>query len=182
MPGSTSFRWVIAAFLFVAAPLLSPAGVTAESGPALHPGAIELGVSGSLTSVEGVTTGLIALRGGYLFGRLQGVGEVEWVSAFSHVSSLDTWDLEAIISWHYRVGDSGNYPFASIGGGLRHESVGSFGLTRYPVGFGVGLKTLIGPEGGIRVEYQFRRVLNDTVSNVNEHRVLLGISLFFLNR
>jgi len=49
------------------------------------------------------------------------------------------------------------------------------------VGFGVGFKTLIGPAGGLRVEYQFRRVLDDPVEDVSEHQLLLGVSLFFLN-
>ena len=109
------------------------------------------------------------------------MGEAEVKTGFAHVRSLDSWDLEGIVSWNYRIGDTGNYAYGSVGGGLRHESVGSFNLTRYPLGFGLGFRALVARAAGIRIEYQFRRILNDPVSDFSEHQILLGVSLFFNN-
>ena len=122
------------------------------------------------------------MRGGLLRGVLGGLGEVEAKVAYSHVSSLDAWDLEGIVSWLYRLGESGHYGYASVGGGVRHESIGSFGATRYPLGFGVGVRSLIAQPAGVRLEYQFRRILNDPIADFSEHQVLIGVSLFLRNK
>ena len=64
---------------------------------------------------------------------------------------------------------------------LRREDVGSFGHTRYPVGFSVGARGLVGQRGGLRVEYRYGYVLNDPVSNFSEHQVRIGVALYFRN-
>ena len=180
LDGNMWLRWaglLVAAFLAVPA----AAALAQQGEPSLRSGAVELGLSGSFVSVEGVATSALVLRGGYFIEVPGGVGEIEAKGSFLHVSSLDAVDLEAVVSWNYRVAESGNYAFVSLGGGIRRESVGSFGLTRYPLGFGAGWRSLIGRRAGIRAEYQFRRILNDPVSDVSEHQVLLGLSVFFRN-
>ena len=81
------------------------------------------------------------------------------------MSSLDVYDLGIQGTWQRRLGQTGNYPFVGLGVGVRSEDIGSFRQTRYPVGFGLGLRTLFGQRAAIRVEYAFRRIMNDPVAD-----------------
>jgi len=161
-----------------------PAVAQVESlqAPSLFPGAIEVGGMGSLTTVEGVASGAFGLRAGMFFFAPLGLLEAEVGTSYRHVSSRNIFDAELAASWQLRLRASGTYPFVSVGGGVRHEEVGSFGATRYPLGVGVGARALLSPRVAVRAEYQYRRVLNDPVSDFNEHQVLLGLSVFFRNR
>lgn len=151
----------------------------------LHRGAIEVGLAGSLVSVEGSTRTTLALRGGSFVGAPSGVAgglagfEVE--VGYNHQRALDTVDIEGNVSWQRAVGAGHLYPFASIGGGLRQEHLGSFSQARYPLGFALGLRTLFGARAAVRVEYRYRRVLNDPIADFTEHRALTGISLLLRN-
>ena len=82
----------------LAAPRIARAGEPTVQAPSLHPGAIELGVSGAMSAVEGSTRGTALVR----FGRFQhlgpGLAEIEGEVAYSHVSSLDALGFEATIS------------------------------------------------------------------------------------
>jgi hypothetical protein len=166
--------------VFAAAPALAQHN-TARKPPTIDSGAIELGVDGSMTTTEGITRGMIRVRGGAFRAMLDGLGGLELETGYRHVSSLDGLDLEVVASWQKRFQQTGNYPFVSVGGGLRHEDIGSFSQTLYPLGFSVGVRSLLGQRGGFRVEYRFRRILNDPSSDFSEHRVLVGLSVFFRN-
>jgi len=77
------------------APGVSAAAETLAVVPALHAGAIELGVSGALTAVEGSTHATALVRAGR-FSRLgDGLVAFEGEVSYSHVSSLDLLGLEA---------------------------------------------------------------------------------------
>jgi hypothetical protein len=155
---------------------------TPGDAPALRSGAIELGLAGSLVTVEGIVSGSGTVRGGVFKKIFGGLGAFEADAGYTHVSSLDELELEGAVSWQRRVGATSNYPYVSVGGGIRYMEVGSFDRTRYPFGFGLGLRSLLGKRAGVRVEYRFRRVMNDPVSNFSEHRLMLGLSVFFRNQ
>jgi opacity protein-like surface antigen len=116
------------------------------------------------------------------FSAAVGLLGAEASTSFRHISSRNIFDAELVASWQVRLRATGNYPFVSVGGGVRHEDVGSFGATRYPLGAGAGLRALLSSRVAVRAEYQYRRVLNDPVGDFNEHQVLLGLSVFFHNR
>ena len=153
-----------------------------ESPTALNAGAVEFGGFGSLTTVEGITNGSLGLRGGTFFDFLTGLLGAELGTSFKHVSSQDVFDIETQVSWQKRLRDTSNYPFIAVAAGLRHEEIGSFGSTRYPVGLGIGLRALLGKRSAARFEYQYRRVLNDPIRNFNEHQFIFGLSVFFRNQ
>jgi hypothetical protein len=69
----------------------------------------------------------------------------------------------------------------SAGGGVRYEEIGSFSQVLYPVGLSVGVRSLFGPRSAMRVEYRFRRILNDPSADFSEHSVMIGLSVFFRN-
>jgi hypothetical protein len=163
--------------------LVAPIAVLAQDSPApsLNTGAIEVGVDAAMTTTEGITNGLVILRGGFFYDALGGLGGVELAGGYQHVSSLDATDLEALLSWQKKFRQTGNYPFISVGGGLRHEDIGSFSQTLYPLGFSIGIRSLLGQRGGFRVEYRFRRIFNDPSADYSEHHLSVGVSVYFRN-
>ncbi len=170
--------------VLAAGPLQASQVADNDSGPQksfIRPGVIETGAAGSLVSVEGVSAGDISLRGGIFTGLLPGLIEVEFSASFMHVSSLDEFSLEGFLGLHRQIGKSRNYFFASFGGGLRYEDIGSFDHTRYTLGIGTGFKCNLVERAGIRVEYQMRRILNDPIANYSEHKIMAGLSIFFRN-
>ncbi|MFQ5511133.1 MAG: hypothetical protein ACE5EO_04725 [Candidatus Krumholzibacteriia bacterium] len=189
--------WVVDALRCTArsglALLLAVAGITGEAcaqapdmaqaaPPAvLHPGAVELGIAGTLITVEGITTGAVVVRGGLFRTAAAGLGGVELAASYRHVSSLDEAGIEGMITWQRRLGTSATYPFVALAGGWRHEEIGSFGQSRYPAGFGIGARSLLGQRSALRVEYQFRRVLGDPIADFSEHQIIVGLSVFFRN-
>lgn len=172
--------FVILTFVPMSAKAL-PGSADTSLVPSLKSGAIEAGFSGSLNVVEGISNASAAVRGGTFFGLLNGLAGAELEVAYSHVNSLDVIDLQGFLTWQRKLGKSAVYPFVAVGGGLRQEFIGSFQLSRYPIGFGAGLRTLITQSSAIRVEYKLKRILNDPVSNFTEHQVRFGISIIFRN-
>jgi hypothetical protein len=170
---------LIGAVLFVASSWAQTDGPA--DLPTIRSGAIEIGVAGALATVEGIVNASLDGRGGYFRDGLGGLLGAEIVASYRHLSSLDAFGLEGAVSWQRRAGRSGNYPFVTVGGGIRHEMVGSFGQSRYPLGFGVGLRSLFGQRAAVRVQYQFRQILNDPVADFSEHRLVLGLSIFVRN-
>ena len=168
---------LLATVVLFAAPTVGLGAPTAR----LRPGAVEIGFAGALASVEGVTHATLALRGGGFRGAWSGLTGFEAELGYNHQRALDTVDLAGSVSWQRAVGANPIYPFASIGGGLRQERLGSFSQARYPVGFGLGLRALFGERAAVRIEYRCRRVLNDPVADFTEHQALTGISLLFRN-
>jgi hypothetical protein len=150
--------------------------------PAIESGAIEAGIDGAMTTTEGITNGAVLLRVGIFRAALGGLAGVELNGGYRHISSLNATDLEAVVSWQKRFRRTGSYPYVSVGGGLRHEDIGSFAQTLYPFGFSVGVRTLLGQRAGFRAEYRLRRVFNDPSSDFSEHRLMVGLSIFFRNQ
>jgi hypothetical protein len=134
-----------------------------------------------MTTVEGITSGTFLVNGSYFFRAAKGLIGLGAGFGFHSIEDLSETDLEGIVSWQGRFNDTSTYPYLSVGGGLRHEEIGSFGQNRYPLGFGLGVRTLLGQRGGVRVEYRFRRILNDPSSDFSEHRVMLGLAVYFRN-
>ena len=167
--------------VLVAMPCLALAQDAPHNTPTLNAGAIELGVGGTMTTTEGITRGAVVLRGGWFYRGFGGLGGIEINGGYRHVSSLDATDIGFDVSWQKRFRGTGNYPFVAVGGGLRHEDIGSFAQTLYPLGFSLGVRSLLGQRGGFRVEYRFQRIFNDPSANFTEHRLLVGLSVFFEN-
>lgn len=168
-----------AALLAVMTMVSSP--VASEENPRLRAGAIEIGVAGALTSVEGSTRSTLALRGGSFLHVFSGLGGLEAEVGYHHERSLNALDAEGAVSWQRAVAGGGLYPFVAIGGGVREEKLGSFSQARYPVGFALGARLLASSHAALHLEYRYRRLLHDPVANFTEHQVLTGISLLLRN-
>ena len=152
-----------------------------SSAPYLRAGAIELGLSGSITVIEGISRAAVTVRTGTFTQVPGGLAGIEMELSYSHVSSLDWIDLQGNLSLQRAWGQSSAYPYIALGGGLRQEWLGSFRQVRYPVGFNLGLRALVGQQAALRAEYKFRRILHDPVSNFSEHQLVVGLSIFFKN-
>ena len=182
MPGASVWKGnyivVLLAVLGVA-----PLAANASAEPAtLNSGAVELGLSGRITTVEGITSGTAMLSTGYFVGILGGLTGFEVTAGYRHISSLDEIDLQAAVSWQKRLGKGSAYPFLSVGGGIRHEEIGSFSQSRYPLGMSVGVRVLAGQRVAFRIEYQYRRIMGDAISDFDESQIVFGISIFFRNQ
>jgi hypothetical protein len=162
--------------------LLLPPPVHAQRLGLLAPGAIELGASGAVTRVEGLTHASVALRCGSFLGIGSGLAGIEGELSYAHVSGLDELGVEAALSWQRPVARGAAYPYAALAWGLRQEWLGSFREVRYPLGGTLGLRTLLGRRAATRVEYRYRRVLGDPVADFSEHELRLGLSVLFRNR
>ena len=177
---TTHKRWlhvaVLAGLVFA-----GPAAAQDDAPPTLHTGAVELGVAATLATIEGITTGAVVVRGGLFRKLFSGLGGIEVGASYRHISSLDENGLEGMLSWQHRLGRSSSYPFLSVAGGWRREEIGSFSQSRYPVGFGLGVRSLFGQRSALRAEYQFRRVLGDPVADFSESQIIVGLSIFFRN-
>jgi len=148
---------------------------------ALKSGAVELGLAGSMTIVEGSTRITLAARTGIFKSAWRGLLGFETELAYSHVNALNWLDWEGLLSWQQALKKSSIYPFVALGGGLRQEHLGSFSQVRYPLGLNLGTRTLLTPQAAIRVEYKFRRILHDPVANFSEHHIVVGLAIFFKN-
>ena len=152
----------------------------AES-PSLTPGAIECGLSGALTVVEGNTRGSIALDGSWFWKAPGGLAITTAEVGYSHVSDLDLMDIGVQAGWTRRAGSTSLFPVVALAGGVRQEWIGSFADARYPVGFNAGARALVSQRADIRIEYRLRRVLNDPVADFTEHEIRVGLALLFRN-
>ena len=149
--------------------------------PSIRAGAIELGLSGSLTTVAGSSTVTISTRSGTFVRAAAGLAGLEAELAYSHVQSLDRLDVQVYLSWQRPPGKTPLYPYVAMGGGIRQEWIGSFKQVRYPVGLSLGLRALVSQRVAFRTDYRFLRLLNDPVSNFSEHQITIGLSVFFRN-
>src|SRR5258708_4447724 len=141
---------------------------TARLTPRLHPGAIEVNLSGSMVAIEGTSRYDLAIRSGVFFEAPAGLGGAGLVIGYSHVRALDLLALLVSASWQRAFWDSPVYPFIAIGGGIRQEWLGSFEQVRYPVGASAGFRILLSPQAAFRTDYRLRRVLNDPVRDFTE--------------
>ena len=149
--------------------------------PAIRSGAVELGIAGSLTAVEGLARVSLMLRAGTFrsIGGLLSGAEVE--AGYSYTNALGAVDLQGSISLTGAAGGGIVWPYVAIAGGIRQEWLGSFSQVRYPIGCDIGMRLLLSDGAAVRTGYRFRRVLNDPVSTYSEHQILLGISLLVEN-
>ena len=164
----------------IAAVVLTGAAAAAEA-PRLRAGAIEVGLSGSLTSVEGSRRSILALRAGSFLRAFSGLAVFEAEVGYHHQRSLDEVELQGAVAWQHALGRSAIHPFVALGGGVRQEWLGSFSEARYPVGFALGVRALFDVRAAMRVEYRYRRVFRDPVADFTEHEALVGLSLLFRN-
>jgi hypothetical protein len=160
--------------------LCGPLHVNAQTARIL-PKAIEAGIDASMITTEGIAQGTVRVRGGSFVKAIGGLAGLELSGGYRHLSSLDAVDAEACVSWQESFRGTSNYPYVCVGGGVRYEDIGSFSQVLYPVGIGLGVRSLFGPRSALRVEYRVRRVLNDPVADFSEHSIMIGLSVFFMN-
>jgi len=180
---SCRITWVIIFFHITIAFTQNVFAQSSDSSAALviKSGAIELGLAGSLTSVEGGSKTTLAIRAGVFKSAPRGLWGIETVITFSHINALDRLDWEALLSWQRKIRHGSVYPFLAFGGGLRQEHLGSFSQARYPLGLNFGIRVLLAPQAALRVEYKFRRILHDPVANFSEQHLVVGLSIFLGN-
>jgi len=171
----------VALALLVALAHSAPAQCAEQRSGLLRAGAIELGVAGSATRIEGVTRGSAAVRCGSFLTARSGLAGIEGELNYAHVGGLDALGLEANLSWQRAMSGGAAYPYLALAWGIRQEWLGSFREVRYPLGATLGLRTMLGRRAATRIEYRFRRVLGDPVADFNEHELRLGLSVFFGN-
>jgi hypothetical protein len=170
-----------AAMILAVAVVSWPRLSDASDGHALRAGAVEVGASGSFTSVEGTSSAALGLHAGYFVPVARERLRLRLGCAYSRVSELDRLDFFAAAHLLHRVASSSAYPYVGAVAGLRQEWIGSFSQSRYPVGFDAGMTALLGASAAFGVAYEFRRSLDDPVSDYNEHRVVFGLSVLFRN-
>lgn len=151
------------------------------AAPEILPFAWEVGVSAAATRVEKTTASTVVLRAGRFLPAGDGRAIVEGELDYVHLGPLDELEAGASLGWlaHPRPGPF--FPFVALAGGVRQEWLGSFRLARYPAGVNFGVRWLAGPDALVRVEYRWRRVLNDPVADFDEHQILSGVSLLLGN-
>lgn len=153
-----------------------------ETLPSLRNGAIILGLGGTLTATDDITTMALGLRLSQIWHKIGDgmfAGEVEM--DYAHVRSADQLTLLGRISWQQPLENSPIHLIFSAGSGIRQEWVGSFQKHWYPLEGAVAMRTMISRKSAIRFSYRFTRLFNAATSNFNEHRLVLGISLFLRN-
>jgi hypothetical protein len=159
---------------------VAPSG--ADDGRRVTSGAVGVGANGSFASVEGASSGSAGLEVAS-YQMTSGVILRYAASAdFMHVSDLDQLGIEGHVGVMRGVGRSSAYPFVALSAGVRQEWVGSFRHSRFPLGIDVGMMILASNTAALDVAYEFRRLVDDPVSDFNEHRLTLGVSILFRNQ
>lgn len=159
-------------------PLHCPAEPDSTAAFRLRTGTVEIGLSGALSAIDGNTSLTVMLRSAYFIEVIGRLWAFEGATAYTHVASLDRWDLLATFSVQLPVKAISAVGFAGFQAGLRQEWLGSFSQARYPVGVAGGVKFFLTPAAAFRLDYSFRRFLHDPVQDFNEQQILLGISIF----
>jgi hypothetical protein len=154
---------------------------TSTTVPAILPGAIELGLAGSLTAVDAVASASLTLRSGSFLRSPSGLVGYELDLFYAHVNLYDQLGLEGRLTWNLPLHGATTLPYVVIGGGLRQEWIGSFSQIRFPAGGGLGFRAMMGRDVAFRCEYIMQRILGDPIQDYNEHRIELGISLLLEN-
>lgn len=180
-PGAMAIRLTPAAMALsmVVACTLLPAGLAAA--PTIRPGAVEIGLSGAVTVVEGSSRGSAAVDGSFFLRVPGGLACGGLEVAYAHVRSLDLLDLGAQLAWTRAAGATSLYPFIALVGALRQEWIGSFAETRYPVGVDLGIRALVAASVNVRVQYRIQRVLSDPVADYTEQELRVGVAVLLRN-
>lgn len=162
--------------------VLVPRPSLGDAGHELRAGAVEAAVNGSFTKIEGSSSGTMGLAGGYI-ARVGPVAlRVRGGFGYARVAELDRIDFYGAAHVLRRIASSSAYPYVGVAGGVRQEWVGSFSQSRYPVGIDAGVTALVSETAAVGIGYEFKRILDDPVSNYDEHRVVFGLSILFRNR
>ncbi|MFN8178098.1 MAG: hypothetical protein U0167_09220 [bacterium] len=165
-----------------AAALAAPARAVEPAPPCtLHAGAIEAGLALSVVAVEGTTQARTEASIGTFVAAPRGLLGLELDGGWTHVRADDVFDALGAVTWGGRLGQSVAHPFAGAVLGVRHERLGSFRETRYPVGGVLGVRVLASERAALRAEWRLLKVLDDPVENPLEQQVLAGVSVFFRN-
>ena len=170
----------------------------ALAGDTLSRGRLELSTSASFNSIQEGDGGesLSALNlptrlGYFVTDRLALEGEL----GFTHISGDGEGQTGALFSGNvlYHFGQASVRPFLLAGAGIGN-GFDYFGLvvdtdsTVKTFNAGAGLKALMGERAALRLEYRFTRAsgsgenfgdFSTPDEHVNNHRVLVGVSLFF---
>ena len=133
--------------------------------PTLRAGAIEAGLALSVVAVEGTTQARTEARGGTFVAAPRGLLGLEIDGAWTHVRADDVFDALGAVTWSGRLAQSVVHPFAGALFGVRHEKLGTFGETRYPMGAVLGVRVLASERAALRVEWRVLDVLDDPVEN-----------------
>ena len=151
------------------------------AAPTILPGAVEIGLSGAVTVVEGSARGSAALDGGILLSVPGGLACMGVEVAYAHVSSLDLLDFGLQLAWTRPAGSASLYPFIALAAAVRQEWIGSFAETRYPVGVDLGVRALVAPSVDVRMQYRIRQVLGDPVEDFTEQELRVGVAILLRN-
>lgn len=160
---------------------IAPAAAAGGYGemPHLHAGDYELGLAGSLVTVEGSTRTDWAVRAGRFLAAGPGLLPVGIEAAWVHVRDDDVLDLTASVAWTSRVGQGPLWPYVAAVGGWRQEWIGSYREARFPLGGAAGVRVLVTEGAALRLEWRALHVLDDPASAFLEQRVSAGVSLLF---
>ena len=146
----------------------------------LHPGHHELGLRVSTVTVEGETRSDLGLRyGPHFAGPANSLWNVEAELGHRHQLELDELDLSLALGITHRLQEGAVHPYAAAVAGIRQEWLGSFQRGRYPVGFDLGARVVVGERALFRAELRYRRVLGDDAADFNETRFGLGFGVLF---
>jgi hypothetical protein len=139
-------------------------------------------LSGSFTSIESTSSGSLRLDVSKYVAISRVLGSIVAGTEYSRVSDLDTIELFTLGRIVQRLGESTGNAYGGVGIGLRQEYLGSFNQARYPIILELGFKGLASPAIAFNAAYVYRRLLNDPVSDISEHRIEFGFSLLINNK
>ncbi|HEX9640515.1 MAG TPA: hypothetical protein VGB13_04305 [Candidatus Krumholzibacteria bacterium] len=164
--------------LTLALAILAMAEAAAAEG--LREGDTELGMSLSTLSIGTENRVDLALRVGRFFpapGKFLSLAEAEL--GYAHLVELDRLDASLLVGISRPWRDDGLHPYLAGSVGVRQEWLGSFQRARYPIGFDLGVRLLLGERGIIRGAYRYRHVFDGGAGDWNENGLELGIGLRF---
>ena len=167
--------------VILGASLLGGTPARAADPPTISGGAIEVGGAGTLVTTAGASTTQVALRSGWFLGAGPGLVGFEGEALYGRMREHDQLDLTAIADFVYPIQGTTILPFVGATAGYRQEWLGSFSNAMWSVGGVVGLRALASSRVGLRVDYRFRRVLDDHGLEFTEQALLFGLSIFFRN-
>ncbi|MEZ5064491.1 MAG: hypothetical protein R3B81_07120 [bacterium] len=159
---------------------LALAVAPAHATPRLVARSWGLALGGALERSGGSTRTDVRTQFSWLAPRGDGVLPLRAEVGWTHERMHDTLDLLIGAQWTSPIPTNESvWPYAGIWGGLRPEWVGSFRVTRVPVGPAGGLRVLVSDRGGLFVEARALRLLRDPVKDYWEYGLHFGVEILF---
>ncbi len=152
-----------------------------ENRPEIRDRAIEIGLAGDASRIDGATAGTATLHLGVYRTATSWLLGLAIEPAFTHVPGANLLDVQAAMAWSREMGMTSAYLFLGPGGGLRERWSGGARTRSFPLGGNAGVVAMLSDHMAVRVEYRFRRVVDDTGSDHDEQKLLLGFSVFARN-